>query len=302
MMDGMIIIDKPLRMTSADVVRVVKRQLGCKTGHLGTLDPFASGVLPLCLGEATKIAQFLNTVDKEYAGVIRLGIETDTGDPTGTVTATGHVPQLSAATLSRLAEQLCGESLQMPPMYSAIKRRGVPLYKLARQGISVERQPRPIRIHALELTDVGDGNVSFCVACSKGTYIRVLAQQIAACVGSVGHLASLRRTRFGPFSLEQAVHLDTLGHGPPPLIELRAALSHLREIPVDAATAERARHGYAPVLAGLRSGQPNEAAKLVDPTGELAAIVVMDRSGRWRFARVIGRPSRVASNAAGLRS
>ncbi len=298
MMDGMIIVDKPVGMTSAEVVRVVKRQLRCKTGHLGTLDPFASGVLPLCLGEATKIAQFLNTADKEYAGLIRLGIETDTGDPTGTVTATAHVPQLSAATLSRLADQLCGELLQMPPMYSAIKRRGVPLYKLARQGLSVERQPRPIRIHALELADVGDGTVSFSVACSKGTYIRVLAQQIAACVGSVGHLASLRRTRFGRFSLEHAVQLDTLGHGQPPLIELRVALSHLREILVDAATADRARHGYAPALAGLRSGRLDEAAKLVDPAGELAAIVVMDRSGRWRFARVIGR----AQNAPGLRS
>jgi tRNA pseudouridine55 synthase len=302
MMDGVIIIDKPVGMTSADAVRVVKRRLGCKTGHLGTLDPFASGVLPLCLDEGTKIAQFLNAADKEYTGLIRLGSETDTGDPTGAVTITGRVPQLSPAALSRVAEGLRGESLQVPPMYSAIKRRGIPLYKLARQGLSVERRPRAVRIHALELTDAGDGTVAFSVLCSKGTYVRVLAQQIAACLGSVGHLATLRRTRFGPFCLEQATKLDELGQGPLPLIGLRDALPHLREIFIDSATAHRTRQGYEPALMGLASGRLDEAAKLIGPAGELAAIVVMDRAGRWRFARVINSAERAVANVRDLPS
>jgi tRNA pseudouridine55 synthase len=302
MMDGVIIVDKPVGMTSAEVVRIVKRHLGCKTGHLGTLDPFASGVLPLCLGEGTKIAQFLNTADKEYAGLIRLGSETDTGDPTGAVTATGRVPQVNPATLSRVAEGLRGESLQIPPMYSAIKRHGMPLYKLARQGLSVERQPRAVRIVALELTDAGDGTVAFSVTCSKGTYVRVLAQQIAAGLGSLGHLVALRRTRFGAFGLAQAVKLDEWGRGPLPLIGLREALPHLREIFVDTATEHRTRQGYEPALMGLAAGRLDEAAKLIGPAGELAAIVVMDQSGRWRFARVINRGERAVADVGDLPS
>ena len=288
MMNGLLIIDKPEGLTSAEVVRVVKRHLRCKTGHLGTLDPFASGVLPLCVGEGTKIAQFLNTADKEYIGVIRLGSETDTGDPTGTVTATGAVPDLNAEILAGAVARLTGETLQVPPMFSALKRRGVPLYKLARQGVTVEREARPIRIDALQLTDCGAGRIAFSVACSKGTYIRVLAQQVAAAVGTVGYLESLRRTRFGPFGVERALQLSQLEDGPVPVIGLREALPHLREIMIDGTTARHTRHGHKPALAGLSPGGHNEAAKLIAPDGHLAAVVVMDRDGRWRFARVIG--------------
>jgi tRNA pseudouridine55 synthase len=286
-MHGVLIIDKHEGVTSAEVVRIVKRRLRCKTGHLGTLDPFASGVLPLCLGEATKIAQFLSVADKAYTGVIRLGSETETGDPTGRVTATGPVPQLTNAQLVEVAGRLRGDSLQVPPMYSAIKRQGTPLYKLARQGITVDRQPRAVHIDTLELMDRGDGSLGFSVLCSKGTYVRVLAQQVAACLGSVGHLEVLRRTRFGPFGVEQAITMDTLERGCVPLISPRVALRHLREITLDAAAAERARHGYEPVLAFLDPGEGGEAAKLVGPDGELAAVIVTDRAGRWRFARVI---------------
>ena len=287
-MNGLLIIDKPEGMTSAEVVRVVKRRWRCKTGHLGTLDPFATGVLPLCVGEGTKIAQFLNTADKEYVGVIRLGSETDTGDPTGTITATSAVPELTEDVLARTAARLAGDMLQVPPMFSAIKRQGVPLYELARQGLTVEREPRPIRIDALQLADDGNGRVKFSVVCSKGTYIRVLAQQVAASLGAVGHLEILRRTRFGPFGVEKAVTLSELERGFVPLIGLREALPHLREIMIDGATARRTRHGQAPALAGLTPGASDEAAKLIAPDGNLAAVVVVDRGGRWRFARVIG--------------
>jgi tRNA pseudouridine55 synthase len=285
-MHGLLIIDKPAGMTSAEVVRRVKLRLRCKTGHLGTLDPFATGVLPLCIGDGTKIAPFLNEADKEYAGTIRLGSATDTGDLTGKVVATEGVPHLISAQLEATAQRFIGESLQTPPMYSAIKQQGTPLYKLARQGISVERQPRRIRITALELTDHGDGVVAFCVSCSKGTYIRVLAEEVAAALGSVGHLETLRRLRFGHFRIAEAVPLETLDQRAVPVIGLRDALGDLREIRIDAAAAHRARQGYAPLLASLRPGSRHETAKLVGPDDALTAVIMADQAGRWRFARV----------------
>lgn len=289
--DGVLIIDKPEGATSADVVRAVKRVLGCKTGHLGTLDPFATGVLPLCLGEGTKLAPFLNEDDKEYEGVIRLGKSTDSGDVTGTVTSESPVPDLDAAAVSAVAKRLEGESMQTPPMYSAIKRQGVPLYKLARKGIEVERAPRPIRIMALELRIAGPTALIFRVACSKGTYVRVLAEDIAHLVGTVGHVEALRRTRFGPFGLAAAVSLDQLAGTNAPIIGLRDALSGMREVALDAESAERAHGGYEPVLRSIRAGESGERVKLVGPTGDLVAVAVADAPGHWRFARVFAAPA-----------
>lgn len=294
-MDGLLIVDKPEGMTSADVVRVVKGRLRCKTGHLGTLDPFASGVLPLCLGEGTKIAQFLNAAEKEYTGTIRLGSQTDTGDPTGTVTATAPVPQPDPAALGRSAEQFHGELLQVPPMYSAIKQHGTPLYKLARRGIAVEREARRVRIEALQLTSAEAGTIMFSVTCSKGTYIRVLAEEIAASLGSVGHLGTLRRTRFGRFRVEDAVSLEAVERGPVPLIGLRDALDGLREVSISAAAAQRARQGYEPMLGSIALGAENEAVKLVGPAGELAAVIIMEGPTGWRFARVFADHGRALS-------
>jgi tRNA pseudouridine55 synthase len=295
MMDGILLVDKPEGMTSADVVRVVKQRFRCKTGHLGTLDPFATGLLPLCIGEGTKIAQFLNLADKEYVGRIRLGSATDSGDLTGTVTATAPVPSPNAAELARVAAQFRGAQLQTPPMYSAIKHQGTPLYKLARQGLDVEREPREVRIDALSLTDHGDGAIEFSVACSKGTYIRVLAEHIAVALGSVGHLEQLRRTRFGHFRVEEAIALAALGRAVPSVIGLREALRHLPEIPLDASAAQRARQGYQPLLVSIPCGGSNTAAKLIGPDQELAAVIVADRVGRWGYARVFADGGRTAS-------
>lgn len=283
---GLLLIDKPQGLTSADVVRAVKRRLQSKTGHLGTLDPFATGVLPVCVGEATKIAQFLNAAHKEYTGVIRLGQQTDTGDPTGTVVSSAPVPPLTAERLAAVAQQLCGAIEQVPPMYSAIKHQGTPLYKLARRGIAVDRAPRQVEITALHLTVHDDAALAFVVSCSKGTYIRTLAEQIATALGTVAHLESLRRTRFGDFRLEQALTLEAFERGAAPLISLRQALAHLREICLDAAAAQRARQGYEPLLGAFDAGATEEAAKLVGPAGELAAVIVSDGHGRWRFGRV----------------
>ena len=295
MTDGLLLIDKPQGITSADVVRVVKRQMRCKTGHLGTLDPFASGVLPVCLGEGTKIAQFLNTADKEYTGRIRLGSETDSGDLTGTVTRTAAVPAFSSVELAAVARRFLGESLQVPPMHSAIKHGGVPLYRLARKGIEIERQARRVCIDAFDVDAEASDIIAFRVACSKGTYVRVLAQDIAAALGTVGHLETLRRVRFGTFHIADAISLDAIGHSPTRLIGLRDALRHLREIELDAQAAQRARQGYAPLLRSIPQGMHDEAVKLVDPTGALASVILMDAVGHWRFARVFPDVSHLAS-------
>ena len=285
-MDGLLVIDKPEGITSADVVRVVKRKLRCKTGHLGTLDPFASGVLPLCLGEGTKVAQFLNAADKEYAGIIRLGAATDTGDPTGRVTRTTVTPAITAARLQEVAASFVGERSQTPPMYSAVKRGGTALYKLARQGIEVERAPRRVRIDSLVLASAGLDAIGFTVACSKGTYIRVLAEEIAVALGTVGHLGALRRTRFGPFRIAEAVELDRFVREGGTVLGVREALRGVREIPLDAVTAARARSGAEVVLRGLPAGPPDQLAKLIGPAGDVIGVVVMTPAG-WRFARVL---------------
>jgi tRNA pseudouridine55 synthase len=298
MMHGLLLIDKPEGMTSADVVRVVKRQLRCKTGHLGTLDPFASGVLPVCIGDGTKIAQFLNTADKQYTGRIRLGQETDSGDLTGKVTLSAPVPELRAAPLAEVAQRFLGESLQVPPMHSALKHHGVPLYELARRGVAVQRQARPVRIDALQLAGDQPGTVAFDVVCSKGTYVRVLAQDIAVALGSVGHLEVLRRVRFGNFHISQAISLDAVAGRSLPVIGLREALRHLREIQLDAAAAQRARQGYAPLLRSIPRGASGEAVKLVDPAGVLASVILMEAVGRWRFARVFADMPCLATQSA----
>ncbi len=293
MLHGLLIIDKPEGMTSADVVRVLKRRARCKVGHLGTLDPFASGVLPLCVGEGTKIAAFLNCADKEYTGVIRLGMQTDTGDPSGAVMRTALVPPLSSAQLSAVARQFEGDSLQVPPMYSAIKHAGVPLYKLARQGLAVERAPRRVHIASFQLTSDGSSALAFSVCCSKGTYIRVLAQQVAAALGTAGHLEQLRRTRFGSFRVADAIPLAAVESGAIPadslpVIGLREALGHVREIRIDAGAEQRARQGYQPLLLTLAPAG-DEIAALVGPGNHLVAVIAKDARGRWQFARVFSK-------------
>jgi len=288
-MDGVLIVDKPEGLTSADVVRIAKRSLRVKVGHLGTLDPFATGVLPLCLGEGTKIAQFLNVADKIYTGRIRLGTDTDSGDRTGQAIRQAPVPELDATRLGAVAQRFVGDQLQTPPMYSAVKQGGVPLYKFARVGKEVERAPRSITVYRLELQSTGRDTLDFEVHCSKGTYVRVLAQEIAAALDSAGHLESLRRTAFGGFTLREALAIDDLKAGRcRGLLDLRLALGHLREIAIDAGCARRACQGQEAALRDLPPATPEETAKLIGPTGNLVAVVSAGGQRRWRFERVFG--------------
>lgn len=286
-MNGILLVDKPEGLTSADVVRRVKRRARVKVGHLGTLDPFASGLLPLCLGEATKIAQFLNQAGKRYEGEIALGAATDSGDRTGAVIATAAVPALGPAELARLEEHFTGEYEQTPPMYSALKRDGVPLYRLARQGVEVERAARRVRIEALRLRQIDSDRLHFDVSCSKGTYVRVLAADIGAAMGTCAHLAELRRTRFGSFDVADAV--DDLEAWDPGCergwLSPRAALADLPSFEVSAAAAAALRLGKARALRELSPPHGADTVVVVDPRGELVAVVL--RSGEtWRFGRV----------------
>lgn len=254
-MDGIILIDKPAGPTSAEVVRRLKARVKPeRVGHLGTLDPFATGLLPLLIGEGTKLAQFLEGGIKEYRGVISLGQETDTLDPTGEVLRAARIPRLEAGALAELARRFVGWIQQVPPVFSAIKRDGVPLYKLARKGAEVEPPaPRRVFIEALELTPAGPGEIEFTVRCSAGTYIRALARDVACALDSAGHLAQLRRTRSAEFSIDDAQPLipvlKALELGEPvPILGLREALSRMEEVEVDDYLERRLRNGDATAL------------------------------------------------------
>lgn len=287
---GILLIDKPEGMTSAGVVRVVKQVLAeDKVGHLGTLDPFASGLLPICLGAGTKIAQFLMVERKAYSGTIRLGVGTDTFDSTGTVIQTLPVPSIDDTTLRKLEVQFTGEQWQTPPMYSAIKRKGVPLYKLARQGIEVDREPRKITIEQLTLTSVGDDILSFSLACSKGTYVRSLAVDLGATLGCGAHLATLRRTEFGPFVIAQAVALSLVPafweQRTLPVLSLEQALQHYRAIEITEQVAALLRQGRQEALRKIsQEAREGEIVQLLGPAGELAAMVQFQ--GEWKLLRV----------------
>jgi tRNA pseudouridine55 synthase len=208
---GVLLLDKPIGLTSNTAVQCVRRLLCAhKAGHTGSLDPLASGVLPICLGEATKLAGYLLDTDKRYRTTIRLGVTTDTADSTGQVIATAAIPPLDPAFLESVLDSFRGTIDQVPPMYSALKQGGVRLYELARRGIEVERRSRRLDIHELRLVDFTDESVELDVHCSKGTYIRVLAEDIGHALGCGAHMEALRRTAVGPWTLDQAHPLPAL--------------------------------------------------------------------------------------------
>ncbi|MGL1832910.1 tRNA pseudouridine(55) synthase TruB [Rhodocyclaceae bacterium SMB388] len=208
--DGVLLLDKPAGMTSNTALQRCRRMLNAaKAGHTGTLDPMATGLLPLTFGEATKFSQMLLDADKTYEATLVFGVETDTGDADGKSIAVAE-GVVEGDSLGRVLTGFVGEIEQIPPMYSALKRDGKPLYEYARAGIEVERTPRRVRIHSLELLQFGGATCVIRVACSKGTYIRTLAMDIGAALGCGAHLSALRRTRIGPFRIGQAVSMTDL--------------------------------------------------------------------------------------------
>lgn len=209
--DGVLLVDKASGMTSHDVVAIVRRRLGFKkVGHCGTLDPLATGLLIIVLGRGTKIQDLLMAEDKEYAGTMTLGATTDSQDADGTIVETKPVPEFSREQIEAAFGKFHGDFYQMPPMVSAIKKEGVPLYKLARQGKTVEREPRFVHVFAHEIQAVRLPDIDFRVVCSKGFYVRTYAHDIGAELGCGAHLKALRRTKSGRFTLERSITVDEL--------------------------------------------------------------------------------------------
>ena len=212
--DGVLLVDKAEGMTSHDVVALVRRRLEIKkVGHCGTLDPIATGLLILTVGRGTKIQDLLMAEDKEYAGTLKLGASTSTQDREGEVTAERPVPDLTDEQIKEAFEKFRGDFYQMPPMVSAIKKGGVPLYKLARQGKEVEREPRFVHVYRYSIDRVALPEIDFTVLCSKGFYVRTYAHDIGEALGCGGHLKSLRRTKSGRFNVEGTLTVDEIRNG-----------------------------------------------------------------------------------------
>ncbi|APC97197.1 tRNA pseudouridine(55) synthase TruB [Francisella frigiditurris] len=211
-LNGVVVINKPQGLSSNKVLQEVKHLFNAqKAGHTGTLDPMATGVLPICFGRATKIAQYLLDSDKEYMATIKLGVETDSGDTEGQIISESkQIPSLGESLIEKILSKFRGKIEQVPPMFSALKYNGQPLYKLARAGEKVEIKPRNINIYKLELKSFAEDNIKILVKCSKGTYIRSLAIDIGRELGCGGHLIELDRVASGPFNIQQAFELENL--------------------------------------------------------------------------------------------
>jgi tRNA pseudouridine55 synthase len=240
LVDGVLLLDKPVGLSSNDALIKAKRVLNAKkAGHTGTLDPFATGLLPLCFGEATKFAQDLLEADKSYDTVVHLGQSTDTGDTEGEVVESGEV-NVTREQIEAVLERFRGPIAQVPPMYSALKRDGKPLYEYARAGITLEREARQVTIHRLELVDYQAPFLTLSVTCSKGTYIRVLGEDIGRALGCGAHLNALRRTQVGALTMAGVVTLEQLNAHAAPLGLLAPVDALLSSFPVVALTAELA--------------------------------------------------------------
>ena len=214
--EGILLVDKPKGITSHDVVDRVRRIFHMKkVGHAGTLDPMATGLMIILVGKATKVSQYLMSMDKEYTGTMRLGQSTDSQDAEGALVEERPVPELTEAEVLAQIKTFVGDQYQTPPMFSAKKVGGQPLYKLARKGKTVEREPRVIHISRFEMTDFASPEISFLVACSKGTYVRTIAHDLGEKIGCGAHLNVLRRTGIGDFRIEDGSTLEVLAEATP---------------------------------------------------------------------------------------
>ncbi len=286
--DGILLLDKPLGLSSNSALQRVRRALGgVKAGHTGSLDPLASGMLPICIGEATKVAGELLIGRKAYSFTIQLGERRDTGDAEGTVVERCAVPVLGEADVIAALTRCTGPQLQVPPMYSALKRDGQPLYKLARQGIEVEREARAIDIETLELIALRPDSLDLRARVSKGTYIRTLAEQIARELGSCGFVSALRRDYVEPFEGRSMLTLEQLeadGIDPALLLPLDVALPHLPAAQLDAAGVRALYYGQTvnlgvPTTPGL--------ARLYASDGTFIGIGQWEVSGELRVRRLL---------------
>jgi tRNA pseudouridine55 synthase len=285
MIDGALLLDKPLGLTSNAALQKARRLYGAeKAGHAGTLDPLASGLLMVLFGEATKFAGPLLDADKEYLASVKLGRRTSTGDVEGQVLQTREV-SFSPQDLSRVLERFRGEIDQVPPMHSALKHQGTPLYRLARRGEEVVRAPRRVRISVLELTALEGTTLGLRVVCTKGTYIRVLAEDIGEALGCGAHLGGLRRTASGRFRIDQAATLEALAEPAERqrrLLPLPALLEGLPHAELGAAEETRLRQGQTLQFSGLRPG----LCAVVRPDGAVIGLGSADGEGGLKPLRL----------------
>jgi tRNA pseudouridine55 synthase len=280
---GLLILHKPGGLTSHDVVNRVRRATHIKqVGHAGTLDPMATGVLVVCVGQATRISEYLSGHDKAYRATIRLGVETNTYDADGEVVAT-HAVQIERAEIERALHSFVGAIQQIPPMYSALKRAGQKLYDLARQGIEVERAARAVTVYTINLLDYQAPDVTISVQCSAGTYLRSSAHDLGAALGTGAHLIALTRTASGQFTEQQAIDLAAFeasareGQWRPLLHSMDEALSDWPLVVIDEADRARALNG-APLFS-IRLNAPRCRAH--DAQGNLLALLVFDQKKQW---------------------
>lgn len=280
-MDGILVVDKPQGVTSHDVVRQVRRLCRQRqVGHAGTLDPMATGILLVGVGQGTRIIQFLMDGRKTYRATLKLGESTDTQDAEGSLLESRPWSGVTVDALLRGCADLTGTILQVPPMYSALKKDGVPLYKLARQGIEVEREAREITIHRIDIESIELPLVTLSVECSKGTYIRTLAHDLGETLGCGAHLTALRRTRSGCFDETEAISLEDYRERPEtlPLRSLLQSLNDFMALNIDEAATGRLRNGIPPThseISGDTLPEEGERVLLLDH-GHLRAVARFD--------------------------
>ena len=288
-MNGILLLDKPLGLSSNAALQKSRRMLGAaKAGHVGSLDPLASGMLPICLGEATKIAGDILSGRKLYRFTAALGARTSTGDTEGGVVESAPVPAFDEARLTGVLAQFLGNQTQIPPMYSALKRDGQPLYKLARAGIEVERAPRPIQIFTLRCLEAAGDRLVLEVLCSKGTYVRTLAEDIAKALGTVGHVQVLRRMYVEPFDNAPMETLESIAQalesgGRPLILPADAPLQHMPAVALDSRATGKVLHGQS-VIAGDCGAAGR--VRLYDFQGAFIGIGESDGAGTVRPRRL----------------
>ena len=291
-LNGILVIDKPAQITSAGVVATVKHISNAeKVGHTGTLDPLAEGVLICCLNRATRLARFLLHGKKRYEAVLKLGEETDTQDSTGTVVSVGDPTKLSAARICSVFERFAGTLEQLPPVYSALKYKGKPLYRHARQGKPVQKPARQVQIYSIEILEIKTPYIRFELNCSAGTYIRTLCADIGTSLGCGGHLRALKRLESCGFTLQQALTLEQLetcaraGTLPRQIITMADALKSMPGIIADADLITKIRHGRELASGDVsleKVSQRNTASqsylKIVDDSNNLMAVLEYDKA------------------------
>jgi tRNA pseudouridine55 synthase len=299
--DGVLNLKKPAGWTSHDVVARLRKSFGgMKVGHAGTLDPAATGVLPILIGKATRIAEYLLDWDKEYRAVLCLGQTTDTLDATGTVLERRPLGGLSEEAIHAAVAVFRGRIRQLPPMYSAVKIQGVPLYKSARQGRVVERTSREVTVHRLEVERINGAEIYLRIHCSKGTYIRSLCADIGEALHVGGHLLSLERTKVGPLTVDQAMTIEEVeaqlraGLSVAALLSLDAALSGLPACIVDHQAARGVRHGVAVSHESVMRWEvpsegwnqsPEDPVRIKDSEGRLLAVGLLRMTGGFDHDR-----------------